>query len=96
MRSSIVNALVVAALATVAPATARAQARTTAPAAVVSAPVSDIRYDVAFDNSTAPARTLKVTMTFATSGAAPVISRSPSPSKVAPSSAAMSFTSTLV
>jgi len=56
------------------PTAAHAQARpTAATTAVVSAPVSDIRYDVAFDNSTAPNRTLKVTMTFATSGTAPVI-----------------------
>ncbi|MFL5561453.1 MAG: PDZ domain-containing protein [Gemmatimonadaceae bacterium] len=56
---------------------AGAQARSTSSAAssssTASAPISDIRYDVAFDHGTAASRTLKVTMTFATSGSAPVI-----------------------
>ena len=55
-----------------APARAIAQTRTTR-APVVSAPISDIRYEVGYDNSTASLRTLKVAMSFATSGSAPVI-----------------------
>lgn len=55
------------------PASAGAQARAASSAAPVSAPISDVRYEVTFDNSTAPSRTLKVSMSFATSGAAPVI-----------------------
>jgi predicted metalloprotease with PDZ domain len=58
-----------------APVVSHAQARPSAgpsPSAT-SAPISDIRYEVAFDTGTAASRTLKVTMTFATSGAAPVI-----------------------
>jgi len=56
----------------VVPAASSAQGRaaSTAPA---SAPISDVRYEVTFDNSTAANRTLKVSMTFATSGTAPVI-----------------------
>jgi predicted metalloprotease with PDZ domain len=56
-----------------APLASSAQARPTAAASAASAPISDIRYEVAFDNGTAASRTLKVTMTFATSGSAPVI-----------------------
>jgi predicted metalloprotease with PDZ domain len=56
-----------------APLVSPAQARPAAAASTASAPISDIRYEVAYDNGTAASRTLKVTMTFATSGAAPVI-----------------------
>jgi predicted metalloprotease with PDZ domain len=55
------------------PAASRAQARTATVTSTTSAPISDIRYEVAFDNGTAASRTLKVTMTFTTSGSAPVI-----------------------
>ena len=57
----------------IAPARATAQTRPASTASPVSAPISDIRYEIAFDNSTAPLRTLKVSMSFATSGTAPVI-----------------------
>ena len=54
-------------------ATAAAQ-RSTAPAAVVqSAPISDIRYEVQFDKSTAMRRQLGVTMRFTTTGREPVL-----------------------
>ncbi|HEX8849215.1 MAG TPA: PDZ domain-containing protein [Gemmatimonadaceae bacterium] len=49
------------------------RAATSANAAAVSAPISDVRYEVTFDNTTAQSRTLKVTMTFATDGTGPVI-----------------------
>ncbi len=55
------------------PGAAPAQSRGTTTAVVVSAPISDVRYDVTFDSTTAPNRTLQVSMTFATSGSAPVI-----------------------
>ncbi|MEJ7810354.1 MAG: hypothetical protein WKG32_08065 [Gemmatimonadaceae bacterium] len=44
-----------------------------AQSALVSAPVSDIIYDVAFDPAAGAARRVKVSMSFATPGAAPVI-----------------------
>ena len=56
-----------------APARAIAQARPTSTAPASSAPISDIRYEVEFDNATAPTRTLKISMSFATSGSSPVI-----------------------
>ncbi|HET9004849.1 MAG TPA: hypothetical protein VFN39_12675, partial [Gemmatimonadaceae bacterium] len=73
MRSSLpqfVAAALTAVALTASPASSQARPSSSA---VTSAPVSDIRYEVAFDNATAPNRTLKVTMTFATSGTAPVI-----------------------
>src|SRR5690349_8046093 len=42
-------------------------------AAVQSAPISDIRYEVTFDPSTAPTRTLRVGMTFDVAGQGPVL-----------------------
>ena len=50
-----------------------AQRTATAPAPVTSAPISDVRYEIRFDNSTAVSRMLKVAMTFATPGNAPVV-----------------------
>ena len=65
-------AIAVATLNALTPFTASAQGRVSR-AAAVSAPISDVRYEITFDSSTAPQRTLKVGMTFATSGSAPVI-----------------------
>ena len=56
------------ALALAAPATAPAQ-----PAAAVSAPISDVRYEVAFSAADAAARRVRVTMRFNTPGDAPAI-----------------------
>ncbi|MEP6692776.1 MAG: PDZ domain-containing protein [Gemmatimonadaceae bacterium] len=41
--------------------------------AELSAPVTDVRYTVSFDEASARARTVKVSMSFVTSGAAPVV-----------------------
>ena len=61
-------------LAAATPALAQRSAGTaTRNAAAISAPISDVRYEVTFDSTTAQSRTLKVTMSFATSGTAPVI-----------------------
>lgn len=43
------------------------------PATPVSAPISNIRYDVRFDRSTAATRSLQVSMSFTTTGRAPVL-----------------------
>ena len=53
----------------VAPIVAHAQATT----AVQSAPISGIRYEVTFDPTTAPSRTLRVGMTFDVTGQGPVL-----------------------
>lgn len=44
-----------------------------APPVAVSAPISDVRYEVRFDSATAAARTLEVRMSFAPSGGGPVV-----------------------
>ena len=46
---------------------------TNAPPPAISAPISDVRYEVRFDSTTAAARTLEVSMSFATSGGGAVI-----------------------
>ena len=73
MPRSIVLAVAAAALviAAIAPTTVIAQGSATAPA--VSAPIADIRYEITFDSTAALARTLKLSMTFTTTGSAPVI-----------------------
>ena len=48
-------------------------ARLSAQAAVQSAPISAVRYEVTFDQSTAPTRTLRVGMTFDVTGPGPVL-----------------------
>ena len=61
----------------VAPAASAAQRAATATAAAenatVSAPISDVRYNILFDRSTATSRTVRVQMTFTTTGTAPVL-----------------------
>ncbi|HEX2779913.1 MAG TPA: PDZ domain-containing protein [Gemmatimonadaceae bacterium] len=52
---------------------AAAQRQTVSATSAVSAPISDVRYEVAFDTASASSRMLRVTMTFATSGSAPVV-----------------------
>jgi predicted metalloprotease with PDZ domain len=76
MRRSPLASFAALALTSLAASHLAAQARSSATASstsTASAPVSDVRYEVEFDNSAATARTLKVSMTFATSGTAPVI-----------------------
>ena len=63
-------ALAAALPAAAAPLAAQQQART---ASVVSAPIGDVRYEVAFDTVAAAERTLHVSMSFTTSGGQPVI-----------------------
>lgn len=50
-----------------------AQATTARPAPTVSAAISNVRYDLTFDASTAQSRTIKVGMTFDVDGAGPVL-----------------------
>jgi predicted metalloprotease with PDZ domain len=52
---------------------ASAQRPSTGPAAMMSAPISAVQYDVQFDRSTAPRRVLHVTMRFTTNGREPVL-----------------------
>lgn len=52
---------------------AAGRAATPRPAPVVSAPISNVRYDVRFDRTTAPTRQLHVTMTFTAAGRDPVV-----------------------
>ncbi|HEX6053069.1 MAG TPA: hypothetical protein VFZ21_27565, partial [Gemmatimonadaceae bacterium] len=50
-----------------------AQARPTTGSTARSAAISNVRYEVTFDRTTAPARTLGVTMTFDVTGQGPVL-----------------------
>jgi predicted metalloprotease with PDZ domain len=65
--------LVLSALSVVGPAAGAQRSAPTRPAALMSAPISNVRYTVRFDRTTAPMRQLHVTMTFATSGRDPVL-----------------------
>src|SRR5262245_24276339 len=47
--------------------------RTAPPAAPVSAPITNVRYSVTFDKSTAAERALRVSMTFNVAGNEPVL-----------------------
>jgi predicted metalloprotease with PDZ domain len=61
------------ALATIVMAQPLAAQRSSAASDSISAPVSDVRYEVTFDKTTAASRQLRVSMTFTTPGNAPVI-----------------------
>jgi predicted metalloprotease with PDZ domain len=52
---------------------ARAQPTAVAPSDSVSAPIRDVRYEVTFTKAHAQARFVEVTMTFSTTGSAPVL-----------------------
>src|SRR5690348_288614 len=52
---------------------ARAQPAAVAPSDSVSAPIRDVRYEVTFTKAHAQARFVEVTMTFSTTGSAPVL-----------------------
>ena len=68
------SALATGALLTLASAPAAAQrAGTPSASDSISAPISDVRYEIRFDKTTAASRKLEVSMTFATPGNAPVL-----------------------
>jgi predicted metalloprotease with PDZ domain len=52
---------------------ATAAATATAESSAISAPISDVRYNIVFNQTTAPTRTLRLQMTFTTPGNAPVL-----------------------
>jgi predicted metalloprotease with PDZ domain len=65
--------LALSVLSVVGPAAAAQRTAPARPAALISAPISDVRYAVQFDRTTAPLRQLRVAMTFATRGRDPVL-----------------------
>jgi predicted metalloprotease with PDZ domain len=52
---------------------AQAQQKTAAPPAIRSAPITNVRYDITFDSTTASRRTIQVAMSFEVAGPGPVL-----------------------
>lgn len=67
------GALPLALLLLLAPALHAQQKRTVTPAVIRSAPITNLRYDLAFDSATARQRTIKVAMSFDVAGPGPVL-----------------------